>query len=167
MSRGAPEKQLADTLRSELGIECISPRERRMWLEVGEADLVDLCEYLKGAGFDHLSALSVTDLIDEDKYQLTYHLWSYDNKVLLTVKTSIDREKATAESVASIWPSAQIHEREQHELFGVAFAGNSNLSELFVEDWKEIPPFRKDFNWREYVKKSYRETDREKVYFED
>jgi len=166
MSQSTPEKQLADTLRSELGIECTLPRERRMWLEVGEAQLVNLCEYLKGIGFNHLSAVSVVDLIEEGSYQLTYHLWAYDKKVLLTVKTSIQRDRAVIGSVASVWPSAQIHEREQHELFGVEFAGNPDLSELFLEDYDEIPPFRKDFNWREYVKGSYRETDREKTYLE-
>ena len=167
MSQDAAEKQITDALKSEFGIECSVPRNRRMWLEVGEADLLDICEYLKSIGFDHISAVSVTDLIEEGNYQLTYHLWSYDTKVLLTVKTTIEREKAATKSVASIWPSAQIHEREQHELFGVEFAGNPDLSELFLEDWQGPPPFRKDFNWREYVKKSYHETDREKVYLED
>ena len=117
----------------------------------------------------HLSAISVTDWVEKGKYELTYHLWSYEDKMLVTVKTKIDRDRPVIDSVAPIWKeNAQIHERELHELFGVDFKGNSDLSPLFLEDWSGPPPFKKDFDWREYVRKEFydRENERERVYYE-
>ncbi len=100
---------------------------------------------------------------------MTYHLWSYNEKILLTVKTKIDRNKSVIDSVVPIWSNnAQIHERELHELFGVKFRGNPDLSQLFLEDWEGPPPFRKDFDWREYLKKEVFDpkNKREQVYYD-
>jgi len=147
----------------------VRQRERRIWVSVPEEKVFDVLKNLKEAGFDHLSAISVTDWIDEEKFEVTYHLWSYKYKILLTVKTKIDRENAKIKSVYPIYDrSAWIHEREMHELFGVEFIGNPDLSPLFLEDWKEKPPFRKDFDWREYVRSKYydKENEREKAYWE-
>ena len=60
---------------------------------------------------------------------VAYHLLSYKIKLLLTIKVRIDRDSPEIDSVCSIWgESAQIHERENAELFGVEFVGNSDLS---------------------------------------
>ena len=147
----------------------VRQRERRVWVSVPEEKVFDVLKNLKEEEFDHLSAISVTDWIDKGKFEVTYHLWSYKYKILLTVKTKIDRENAKIKSVYLIYDrSAWIHEREMHELFGVEFIGNPDLSPLFLEDWKEKPPFRKDFDWREYVRSKYynKENEREKAYWE-
>lgn len=111
-----------------------------------------------------------SDWLEKGIYELTYHAWSYADKLLLTIKTEIDRDKPTVTSTIPIWDeNAQIHERELHELFGVDFEGNPDLAPLFLEDWDGPPPFRKDFNWREYVRNKYydKKNDREKPYFEE
>ncbi len=90
-------------------------------------------------------------------------------KVLLTIKIRISRKNPSAPSVSSIWDrNAQIHEREMHEMFGVEFKGNDDLAPLFLDDWQGLPPFRKDFDWREYVKKEFynKDNEREVVYRE-
>ena len=147
----------------------IIQRERRIWVNIPEDKVYDILQDLKNEGFEHLSSLSVTDWIDEGKFEITYHLWSYKFKILLTVKTKIDREEAKIKSIYPIYDrSAWIHEREMHELFGIEFIGNPDLSPLFLEGWKEKPPFRKDFDWREYVRSKYynKENEREKAYWE-
>jgi len=141
---------------------------RRVWIEIKKESLIDLCDYLKKIGFDHLSAISTTDWVGEGKYELTYFTWSYHDKIVVVIKTRIERENPAIPSVSRIWgESAQIHERELHELFGVDFKGNPDLSELFLEDWKGPPPFKKDFDWREYVREKYydKEDEREKAYW--
>lgn len=158
---------IMENIKSRFKVEGRIQRERRLWVEVDREDLMGLCNYVREIGFDHLSAVSVTDWIKEGKYAVTYHLWSYNDKILLTIKTKIDREKPSVTSVTSIWgENAQIHERELHELFGVKFEGNKDLAPLFLEDWDGQPPFRKDFNWREYVRDEYydEQNEREKVY---
>ena len=163
------ETELLDEIKSKFKVDGRIQRERRIWVSTDENKLMKLSNWLKDRGFTHLSAISATDWLEEGKYEITYHLWSYDDKMLVTVKTKIDREKPAIDSVTPIWnENAQIHERELHELFGVKFKGNSDLSPLFLEDWKGLPPFRKDFDWREYVREEFydRENEREKVYYD-
>ena len=132
-------------------------------------DPLILLEFAKRKGFGHLSSISVTDWIEEGKYEVTYHLWSYSDKLLLNVKTKISRDDPVTLSAISLWgANAQIHERELHELFGVNFRGNLDPSPLFLEGWDKTPPFKKDFNWRDYVRKELldKSNKREKGYWE-
>jgi NADH-quinone oxidoreductase subunit C len=161
--------EILDKIASEFNLECKVRRRGRIWLDAPTEGFVDLCKWLKEQGFKHLSAISAIDWPGEGTYQLAYHLWSYQHKVLITLKVKIDRQNAVMHSVTDVWDgSAQAHEREIHELFGVKFEGNSNLTPLFLEDWEGLPPFRKDFDWREYVGGKYydRENERERVYYD-
>ena len=142
-------------------------QKRQIWVEIRSDDLLKLCNYTKEIGFRHLSTISVTDLIHIGKYELVYFLWSYENKTVLIIKTIVSRKRPVIKSVSSVWGEGQIHERELHELFGVEFKGNPDLSALFLEEWKQNPPFKKDFDWRKYVrKKYYTNNGSEKAYFE-
>lgn len=161
--------EILDKITSEFNIEYEVQRERRIWLDRPREGFVDLCKWLKEQGFEHLSAISAIDWPDEGTYELAYHLWSYRDKVLITLKVKIDRQNPVMDSVTEVWDgSAEVHEREIHELFGVNFEGNSNLTPLFLEDWEGLPPFRKDFDWREYVGGKYydRQNERERVYYD-
>jgi NADH-quinone oxidoreductase subunit C len=163
------ETELCDTIKSTFHVDGNIQRERRVWVSVEKNTLSTICRWLKEHGFVHLSAISVTDWVEEKQYELTYHLWSYDDKVLVTVKTRIDRENPFIDSVTPIWKeNAQIHERELHELFGVNFEGNTDLTPLFLENWTGPPPFKKDFNWREYVREEFydKDNERERVYYD-
>jgi len=163
------ENLLIEKINTDLKIKATIQRQKRIWINIKENNLIKTCNWLKKQGFDHLSAISVTDLIEEEKFEITYHLWSYQNKILLTIKTKIDRKKPVIQSVIPIYnENAQIHERELHELFGVKFQGNPDLTPLFLEDWHNTPPFKKDFNWRDYVKKDLydKKNERETAYYD-
>ncbi|MGC1123174.1 MAG: NADH-quinone oxidoreductase subunit C [Candidatus Methanofastidiosia archaeon] len=163
------EKDTLEKIKQNFDVEGEIKRERRIWISVDEKILLKLCKWIRDQGFVHLSAISVTDWLDEGKYEVVYTVWSYRDKILLGVKTKIDRNKPTIDSVVPVWmESAQIHERELHELFGVKFEGNPDLAPLFLEDWDGPPPFRKDFDWRDYVREKYydEENARERGYFD-
>jgi len=163
------ETELLNEMKSKYNFEGKIKRKRRISISIDRNNLSKFLHELKNRGFIHLSSISVTDWLDEGNYEITYHLWSYDDKILLTVKTKISRDKPNIQSVTSIWEeNAQIHERELHELYGVKFKNNTDLSPLFLEDWRGPPPFRKDFNWREYVKENYydKNNKRETVYYD-
>lgn len=143
------KSKFADSLLS------ISGEDKEIALLVKKEKSHQVLSQLKGEGFNHLSDVSAVDYIDEQEFELVYHLWSHREKVRAIVKVRIPREAPTIKSVVDLWTGAQIHEREDHELFGIEFEGNPNLSPLFLEDWEEIPPFRKDFDTRKYVKERY------------
>ena len=163
------EKELIDEIKSNFKIKAELKRKRRIYISITKNSLIEFCKWIKKIGFIHLSAISVTDWLEEGDFEITYHLWSYDIKIMIIIKTKIKRNKPIIESVMQIWDeNAQIHEREMYELFGVEFKGNPDLSELFLEEWKGPPPFRKDFDWRDYVKKEYydKKNEREIVYYD-
>ncbi len=163
------ENKILENISSKFNMGGKIQRKQRVWIDIKQDKLLEICKYLKNENFTHLSSISVTDWLEEEIFEITYHLWSYKDKILLTLKTKIDRKKPIVDSVVSIWDkSAQIHERELHELFGVKFEGNNDLTPLFLEDWRGPPPFRKDFNWREYVRDELynKENERERGYYE-
>lgn len=163
------EKALVEKINRRFRVKGKAER-KRIWIKIRKENMIDLCWYLKKHGFEHLSAISVTDFIKREKFEIAYIVWSYHDKIAIIVKSEIERGIPVIPSVTEIWnESAQIHERELHELFGVEFKGNPDLSELFLENWKGPPPFRKDFNWREYVRKRYynKQDEKEKVYMEE
>lgn len=162
-----------ETLIEDLSTKLLAPvnfqKRRRLWISIDPENIVETCTNSYDMGFEHLSTISATDWLEESKIELGYHLWSYTYKVLLTIKTKIDRKNPKISSVNMIWgTNAETCERECHELFGVKFKGNDNLTPLFLEDWNGPPPFLKDFNWREYVREEIYEKSnpREEAYFE-
>jgi NADH-quinone oxidoreductase subunit C len=132
-----------------------SCEDKILWLGVKREKCYQILSQLKDMGFDHCSDVTCVDYLDEGEFELVYHLWSHSKKIRVIVKTRIPRGSPSIKSVVDLWIGAQIHEREGHELFGINFEGNPDLSELFLEDWEELPPFRKDFDIREYVKREY------------
>jgi len=148
--------ELLEAIAARFDVDVHVAEDGSVWMSVDRQHLLELLAFSRNAGFDHCSAISVTDWLEMGIFEFTYHLWSYRDKILLTVKSQADRREPTVTSVISLWgPSAQIHERELHELFGVWFEGNPDLAPLFLENWEGPPPFRKDFDWREYVRKEF------------
>ena len=163
------KEKLVEDLSLKIDTPVERQKERRLKATVDHSKIVEACSKAHEMGFEHLSTIAATDWIEAGKFELTYHLWSYKYNILLTIKTKIDRKNPTIPSVNSIWDTyAETCERECHELFGIKFTGNKNLTPLFLEEWEGPPPFLKDFNWREYVTKEVYDTKnpREEAYFE-
>ena len=128
------------------------PEANRMVVRTKQENLLPVLKLLKSEGFRQLKAISCVDWIEEKEFELVYHLSSLNSPLHIMVKVRVEREDAQIETIIKIFENAQVYEREIHELFGVKFRGNPNLSPLFLENWRSIPPFRKDFDTREYVK---------------
>jgi len=134
---------------------CKIQRERRLELFVKSQHILPTLSFLKSYGFIHLSVISCVDWIDKKEFELVYNLWSYKEKVTILVKTRMARNKPVMDSVIPVYKIAETYEREIHEMFGVDFPGNPNLTPFILEDWSGPPPMRKDFNTRKYVEQKY------------
>jgi len=113
------------------------------------------------AGFQHLSAISCVDWINDGEFELVYHFWSYRDSCLLSVKTRISRETASMVTVSDIWQPALFFERDIHEMYGVVFEGNPDLEKYILSDWDGPPPMRKDFITREFAHEHFHFRDYE------
>ncbi len=130
------------------------PSKNRIDVDVSVQTLTTLATYLRDIeGFDHVTSVAGTDYPDKNLMTIIYHLSTYakpeNRRLILSVSASLPRQDLTVPSLVSIWPSAENHERETHEMLGITFQGhpNSNLL-LLPEDWADIPPLRKDFKLR-------------------
>ncbi len=158
---------LISILKSKFETEVLKKEKNQIWLRVSRNNLPNVCDFLKGEGFNFFSFLTAVDILEKNVIELIYHIWSEEKKMGLNIKIEIARINPEIGSVSKTYDSSQIHEREIHELFGVNFLGNSDLSELFLEDWPGPAPFLKDFDWRAHVREKFynREKENEEGYF--
>jgi len=94
--------------------------------------------------FNYLFCLSGVDWGEE--LGVVYHLESTIHRHIVVVKVKTkDRENPTLDSVFDIWATAEFHEREVFDFFGIKFNKHPNLKRLFLtEDWEGYP-LRKDY----------------------
>ena len=137
------------------------PEDTRIFVNVRKDQVLAVFRFLKDRRFDHLALISCVDWIEEEEFELVYILTRYmqgdgehtsQKGLHLIVKTGISRQSPELETATGIFPNAEPYEREIHELFGIKFEGHPRLTPLFFERDYEIPPFRKDFDTRTYVK---------------
>ena len=143
----------------------------RAAVTIKNEQVLPVLRFLKDKGFDHLALLSAVDWIEEKEFELVYILTRYvqsdeehtdQERLHLIVKTRISRQSPRLETVTGIFSNAEPYEREIHELYGVKFEGHKRPTPLFLEREYKIPPFRKDFDTREYVREVF-----DKIPFED
>ena len=116
-------------------------------ITIPKEDLYSVCEKLKNTpelDFDYLFCLTGIDWGKE--LGVIYHLESLTQKhqIVLKVKTE-DRENPTLDSVNDIWRTAEFHEMEVFDFFGIKFNNHPNLKRLFLPaEWDGFP-LRKDY----------------------
>ncbi|MCD6114384.1 MAG: NADH-quinone oxidoreductase subunit C [Thermoprotei archaeon] len=146
-------------------VEAKVKRVRRVEVKVSREKLPEVAKYLRSIGFKHLSAISCVDRPQHGIFELVYHLWSYENRVHLMLKTTIPRNKPKYVTMINVWPNAFVYERDIWEFFGIEFEGHPDLRHFILDYWDDIPPLRKDFNHLEYIKRKYGVYDPEKEYY--
>jgi len=94
--------------------------------------------------FDYLFCLTGMDWGKE--LGVIYHLESTTHRHTLVVKVKTeDRENPTLDTVSNIWHTADFHEREVFDFFGIKFNNHPNMTRLFLTDEWEGYPLRKDY----------------------
>jgi NADH-quinone oxidoreductase subunit C len=94
--------------------------------------------------FDYLFCLTCIDW--KTHLTMVYHLESTQYRHVVVIKSKLDREKPEIETVSHIWRTADFHEREVYEMFGVNFLNHPDLRLLILPDgWEGKNPMRKDF----------------------
>lgn len=115
-------------------------------LTVNRSDILKAAYGLKEAGFDLL--LFVTGIDMPDSIKLTYRLYSSKrkNRIALTLKTEVPKTDPVVDSLVPVWSSANWHERETYDLFGVKFRGHPDPRRMFMPDDWVGHPLRKDYS---------------------
>lgn len=95
--------------------------------------------------FDYLFCVTGMDYGQE--LGVIYHLRSttLGHEMVVKVNTT-DRENANIDTISDIWRTAEFHEREIHDLFGIYFNNHPNMQVLILPEGWEGYPLRKDYD---------------------
>lgn len=119
------------------------------WLNINiePADWLSFAGKLRTEGFLYFDYLFCLTCIDwKTHLSMVYHLSSTTFRHNIVVKSKLESNKPEIESVSQIWRTAEFHEREVYEMFGVNFLNHPDLRLLILPDgWEGKNPMLKNF----------------------
>ena len=104
---------------------------------------------LRQAGFKMLASVMGIDYLEytefmPERFAVVYQLLNLTNAERIIVKVYVpDGEKLP--SVTDLWGTADWHEREVYDLFGLEFEGHPDLRKILTPEDLDGHPLRKDF----------------------
>jgi NADH-quinone oxidoreductase subunit C len=112
--------------------------------------LVALCRTLRddpALRFELCSSVSGVDYGSEVAQRLhaVYHLTSMTYRRRIRLEVALDVEDAHVPSVVEVYPTADWHERETWDMFGIIFDGHPALTRILMPDDWDGHPQRKDY----------------------
>ncbi len=117
-------------------------------LEIDPQRLVEAARFLKTgpAGLTLCSDITCADFPDEPgRFRLAYHLFAPETGERIRLRVWAGAGDPEVPSVTGVWKTADWHEREVWDMFGVRFTGHPDLSRILMPyDW-EGHPLRRDY----------------------
>ena len=115
-------------------------------LSVGRDALRDALAFLaeEPLALRFLSNVTATDWPDaEPRFWVAYELLSLEHRHRLRVKVGLPGDDPRTPSVVDRFPTADWHERETYDFFGIVFEGHPDLRRILLPDDWEGHPLRK------------------------
>lgn len=112
-----------------------------------------VCDFLKSnQGFNMLADLCGADRGPEDdpRFEVNYHLFSTIHHSRLRLKVVLTEDEPRVQSVVDVWKTADWHERETFDLFGIIFEGHPDLRRILLPSDFDGHALRKDYPLRGY-----------------
>jgi NADH-quinone oxidoreductase subunit C len=140
-----------ERLKNRFGDAILESREFRgeLTVVVAKERIVEVCSDLKNdpvLSYDFLSDLCGIDMFTPEKrFGVIYNLLSLKNRHRLRIKTFTEEENPRIQTVSGIWGTANAHERETYDMFGIVFEGHPDLRRMYMPEEFEYHPLRKDF----------------------
>ncbi|MDX2188748.1 MAG: NADH-quinone oxidoreductase subunit C [Bacteroidota bacterium] len=148
-------------LTSQFGVDIfkeIIHSELMPFVVIDEKNITAFCSFLhqhEKLYFDYLSCITAIDNgVEKGTFELVYNVYSipfdtqYCFKIILPRPNNQD-DTVQATSVTSVWRSANWHEREAYDLFGIEFVNHPDMRRILMPaDWEGYP-LRKDYHQQE------------------
>lgn len=120
---------------------------------VPRGSIVEACSFLKADHqFDLLADLTGADRGPEEdpRFEVNYHLFSTKHYNRLRLKVLLSEDDPKVATVTDLWKTADWHERETFDMFGVIFDGHPDLRRILMPSDFDGFALRKDFPLRGY-----------------
>ena len=140
--------QMVTALKEKFGEAVLSTTEFRgeQTLHVSLASAKPLLKYCRDElSFDYLVDLSTLDHMGEEpRFEVVYEIYGYGHHEHLRVRAKIP-DGEDVPTVCDVWPTANWHEREAWDLYGIRFRGHPDLRRILMYEELVGHPLRKDY----------------------
>lgn len=131
-------------------IEKVVVDRRELTLHIRPEKIAEVCKVMRddeALRFELCSSVSGVDYLgaDDRRLHITYQLTSMTYRRVVRLEAAVTAESPRLPSVTSVYPTADWHEREVYDMFGVVFEGHPNLTRILMPDDWEGYPQRKDY----------------------
>ncbi len=157
----APDLEaLAERLREAMQATDAGDGRREPTGVVDRASIVEAARYLRDErGYQLLRSVTAVDFLRADpRFHVVYHFSAIpagvmagraeadpeDPARLLCLKVPLPAEDPVVDSLTPVYPTANWHERETYDMFGIDFAGHPDLRRILMPTDYEGFPLRKD-----------------------
>jgi NADH-quinone oxidoreductase subunit C len=141
--RGANAAWLSEVIYAFGETTVVVPRE-------SIAEACRFCKTTPGLEFTMLVDLCGVDRGPEEdpRFEVNYHLFSTTKFHRVRLKVLLSEDDPRLPTVTAVWRTANWHERETWDMFGIRFEGHPDLRRILLpEDWQGHA-LRKDFPLR-------------------
>jgi NADH-quinone oxidoreductase subunit C len=151
-------QEIYTRLKDKFGESVLSFEEivAEAFIVVAPESIADVAQYLaenEALAFDFLMCLSGVDLsVKDTTLEIVYHLSSMTHRHKVVLKVIVPKENPHVPTVENIWKTANWHERETYDLYGIVFEGHSDLQRILLPDDWEGYPLRKDYKEPEFYR---------------
>ncbi len=116
-------------------------------LVIAPDSVLEVASYLKERGFTFLVDLCGVDLgVDEDpRFQVVYLVRNMDTTEQLRLVVGLSAYDPQVVTVSTVWPTANWHEREAYDMYGIVFKDHPYLKRLYLAPDFPGHPLRKDY----------------------
>ncbi|MDP4575343.1 NADH-quinone oxidoreductase subunit C [Qipengyuania sp. G39] len=158
---------LKGTLSTALGDHLVDAHEEHgeLLLHVKRDSIEDVLRILRDDhAYQQLMEIAGADYPSRaERFEIVYMLLSLTTNSRIMVKCRAS-EDTPVPTVTTLWPNAGWLEREVFDMYGVLFAGNTDLRRILTDYGFEGHPFRKDFPLTGYTELRYSEDEKRVVY---
>ncbi|HWP82340.1 MAG TPA: NADH-quinone oxidoreductase subunit C [Bacteroidota bacterium] len=147
-------QEIYDNLKAKFGDAILEAKLDALqpWIRIAPERAKDIALFLRDEQpfqFDYMMCLSGIDYNDGN-LGVVYHLFSMVHKHKIVLRANTSKENPRVQSVSSVWGTANWHEREAFDMFGIIFDGHPDLRRILCPDDYPGYPLRKDFKVPEF-----------------
>jgi NADH-quinone oxidoreductase subunit C len=118
-------------------------------LNVPATDAIAALKFLRDAqGYDYLTDITAVDWSsgNSPRFTVVWHLYSSTRHLYVRVAANCaDDQAPTMPTATDLWPTANWHERECFDMFGIKFTGHPDLRRILMWEGYPYHPLRKEF----------------------
>ena len=137
-----------NTAFPEAGLQYESAALGDPWVSIPPSEWKIIAKFLRDdqeLRFDTMMCLSGIHYPDENQLAIACHLNASEKGYKLAIKVKVPIGNPLIDSVESIWKTADWHEREAYDMFGIIFQGHPDFRRILCPDDWEGFPLRKDY----------------------